>query len=72
MLCEDHRVGAETTVLAAQWESGVHLALLSYEEAYQRSDVQPSLSIWISFAQNAALGAHTLTGKDGPETAVQD
>jgi hypothetical protein len=38
------RIGVEVARLAAQSEPSTHLALLSYEEAYQREDVQPILA----------------------------
>jgi hypothetical protein len=44
------------------WESNIALKLTSYEEALATDRIVAS---WISFAQNAALGAHTYILEDG-------
>jgi hypothetical protein len=60
-------VCGEIAASSTQWARSVRFASLSYEEAFQRADIQAWLASWMTLAQNAALGTHTLILEDGPE-----
>jgi hypothetical protein len=65
-LVPDELVGVcgEIETLICAWERNVTFKIVSHEEALAES---PIVASWISFAQNAALGAYTYILEDGPE-----
>jgi hypothetical protein len=64
---EVESICGEIAALSVQWARCVKFELLSYEEAYQRSDHQPWLENWTTLAQNTMLSSHAPILEDGPE-----
>jgi hypothetical protein len=57
-------VCGDIEVMISAWEKNVDFKMFSYEEALATNSI---VAQWTSFAQNAALSAHTYILEDGPE-----
>jgi hypothetical protein len=54
---ELERVGAEISSICGAWAQNIDLKLYNCEEALK---INPTVSQWIQFAQDASLGSHVV------------